>query len=171
MRVPPRKSNRRERCSINRVVSTLLVLAVLAVTGSIKLAVRVHSGSNNLQEQTHILITLEERPLSSSRLSVMSQADASRSLTHQSRDQEHSNASQEQSQRIRPLTNATSSACMLIMDDNHWLVEWRKYSVNGSGLIMSCGFWGLSLISCFDSLFISCLSLYHHEFTSHDHCH
>jgi hypothetical protein len=121
-----KKRSSPHRCSTQIVVGSVLTLAGLAVSGSLLLSLQVYNNnsSSSRSEENHNpteSMSFQQR-ISSSLL----RPDSSRSLSVSLSESLERPTPTITAPRLQPITNATSSSCMLIMDDNHWLVEWRK---------------------------------------------
>jgi hypothetical protein len=101
------------KCSLKRIITILQWLGILTTIASIGLTVLVHwRASKSIETYSNsILLQVRDQYLGGDSW-ILGSSDNSRQLDKET--------------LVAPLTNASSAACMLIMDDNHWLVEWRK---------------------------------------------
>ncbi|GKY92172.1 hypothetical protein MPSEU_000188500 [Mayamaea pseudoterrestris] len=114
------------RCSKNGFIICIIAIGAFAVAFSIGLTLQLHHRAASES-------TIRFFPdVSSSRQALF--RGESRSLANSfSVSDGHANIQQrrdnidEEPKLIKPMTNSSASACMLIMDDNHWLVEWLAY--------------------------------------------
>ena len=123
----------RRRCPARTVVAALLALGAAALGASFWLVVRLGAGNGGDIRGSKrdgpgvVHRRRSQRVRNGDAWPPPRPADAAaRSL--EVRENTLNTAAPKASNDPKLLTNTSSAACMLIMDDNHWLVEWRKFS-------------------------------------------